>query len=190
MLRVQRHREWAHGGDRVRAEVEVALAREETFEDVVVRLGAPPGKATRYMDADQTVVVRVRWSGFPDAEGSFQLIALDARVSPPRLLAADGGWNSDGATGSNWAGAYEELAKHYDWLRGVAEANFIDAWGFSRLPSAAVGARAAEAGEATAWFRQWGDGRIPIADSSREIAIALVYVDDSGEVRWARKVFG
>ena len=85
---------------------------------------------------------------------------------------------------------YEELAKHYDWLRGVAEVNFTDARGVSRFPTAAVDARAVEAGAATAWFRQWGDGRIPFADPSREIVVAFVYVDDSGEVRWARRVFG
>ena len=38
------------------------------------------------------------------------------------------------------------------------------------------------------WFRQWGDGPIPFADAQRDIVLALIYVDDSGEVRWARRV--
>src|SRR5689334_1873234 len=32
-----------------------------------------------------------------------------------------GGWQSEGATRANWAGAYETLARHYGRLEGVAE---------------------------------------------------------------------
>lgn len=189
-LRFQREREWAHGGDRLTVDVEVALARQDSFEAVVVRLGAPPGKATRFEGADQSVVVRVRWSGAPHSAGSFELIALDGRVTPPRLLAADGGWNADGATGSDWAGAYEALARHYDWLRGTAEANYTDVDGATDLPTAAVSAPATATGTVTAWFRQWGDGTIPFTEANRSVVVALVYVDDGGEVRWARRVSG
>ena len=91
-LRFQRGREWAHGGDRVTVDVEVALASKKTFEAAVVRLGVPPGKATRFEGADQSIVVRVNWSGNAPSTGSFELMALDARVTPPRPLAADGGW--------------------------------------------------------------------------------------------------
>jgi hypothetical protein len=118
------------------------------------------------------------------------LLALDGRVTPPGPLAADGGWNSEGATGSNWAGAYETLAQRYDWLDGVAEANYTDVNGMTDFPTAAVDAPANEAGTATAWFRQWGDGPIPFADAKRDIGVALIYGDDSGEVRWARRIFG
>lgn len=190
LLRVQREREWAHGGDRLTVHVEVALATQDTFEDVVVRLGAPPRTATRVHSASQSVVVQVRWSASGQSNGSFQLLALDGRVTPPRPLAAEGGWNSAGVTGSNWAGAYETLAQHYDWLGGVAEANYTDVNGVTNFPTAAVDAPAAEAGTATAWFRQWGDGPIPFADAKRDIVVALVYVGDGGEVRWARRIFG
>ena len=190
LLRVQREREWAHGGDRLTVHGEVALAAQDTFEDVAVRLGAPPGKATRVQSADQSVVVQVGWSGSPHSEGSFELIALDGRVTPPRPLAADGGWNSEGATGSNWASAYEALAEQYDWLDGVAGANYTDANGLTNFPTAAVDAPATEAGTVTAWFRQWSDGPIPFADPKRDVVVALVYCDDSGEVRWARRIFG
>lgn len=188
LVRVQREREWAHGGDGLAVEVEVALATQDTFEGVAVRLGAPPHTATRLHNAGQPVVVRVRWSASAHSEGSFQLIALDGRLTPPRPLAADGGWNSEGATGSGWGSAYEVLAQRYEWLEGVAEGNYTDVNGMSTLPTPAVSAPAAEAGTVTAWFRQWGDGRIPFADAERDIVVALVHVDGSGEVRWARSI--
>jgi hypothetical protein len=190
LLRVQRQREWAHGGDRLTVGVEVALATQDSFEGVVVRLGAPPGKATRLESAGQSVVVRVHWSASSPFKGAFELIALDGRVTPPRPLAADGGWDSGGATGSDWASAYEALAEHYDWLRGTAEANYTAVNGVTNFPTAAVGTPATEAGTVTAWFRHGGDGPIPFADSKRDILVALVYLDDSGEVRWARRIFG
>jgi hypothetical protein len=99
VLRVLREREWAHGSDRLTVQVDVALATQDTFEGVVVRLGTPPGRATRLHSAAQSVVVRVRWSASSPSHGSYELIALDGRVTPPRPLAADGGGNSEGATG-------------------------------------------------------------------------------------------
>jgi hypothetical protein len=189
-LRVQREREWAHGGDQLSVHAEVVLTTQDTFESVVVGFGVPPGEATRVEDADQTVVVQVRWSGSPYSDGSFELIALDRRVFPPRPLAADGGWTSEGGTGSDWAGAYEALAQHYDWLSGTAEANYTDVNDETEFPSAAVGAPATESGTMTAWFRQWSEGQIPFTDPAREIAVALFYVDDKGEVQWARRIFG
>ena len=190
LLRVQREREWAHGGDRLTVQVEVALATRDDFDAVVVRLGTPPGQATRLHSADQSVVVRVRWSGAARSPGSYELIALDGRVTPPRPLAADGGWNAEGATGSDWGGAYDVLAQHYDWLRGTSGANYTDANGMNSFPTAAVGAPATRAGTVTAWFRQWGEGRIPFADPNRDIVLALIHVGDGGEVRWARRIAG
>jgi hypothetical protein len=187
---IQREREWAHGGDWLKVDVEVALATGDTFEKVIVGLGVPAGEATRVGDDAESVVVRVRWSGSPHTDGAFQVIALDKRVVPPRPLAADGGWNSAGGTGSGWAGAYEVLADRYDWLRGVARANYTGADGVTTFPTAAVDARAGEAGTVTAWFRQWGDGPIPLADPTRELVVALVDEDDNGDVRWARRIFG
>jgi hypothetical protein len=190
LLRVQREREWSHGGDRLAVQVEIALATQDTFEGVVVRLGAPPRTATRLHSADQSVVVQVRWSASAHSDGSFQLIALDGRVTPPRPLAADGGWNAEGATGSGWGSAYEVLAQRYEWLGGVAQGNYTDVNGMTNFPTPAVSAPAARAGAVTAWFRQWGDGRIPFADADRDVVVALIYVDGSGEVRWARRIFG
>lgn len=156
----------------------------------MVRLGAPPRTATRFHSADQTVVVQVRWSASAHSDGSFQLIALDGRVTPPRPLAADGGWNAEGATGSSWGSAYEVLAQRYEWLAGMAESNYTDPNGIHTFPTPAVRAPAASAGTVTAWFRQWGDGPIPFTDTERDIVVALFYVDGGGEVRWAKRVFG
>jgi hypothetical protein len=157
---------------------------------VAVRLGAPPGKAVRDITADQSVVMRVRWSQWPHPDGYFYLIALDKRVTPPRPLAATGDWSSGGADGSSWGSAFAPLAEHYDWLAGTAEANDIDASGGSTFPTAAVAAPATAAGTMTAWFRQWGDGPIPLADARRDVLVALVHTDAGGEVRWARRIFG
>ncbi|HEX5598542.1 MAG TPA: hypothetical protein VFX61_21365 [Micromonosporaceae bacterium] len=190
VLKVQRDREWAHGGDDVKVHVEVALTTEDTFEDVVVRLGAPPGETTRYIGAEQTIVVQASWTDSPYDSGWFQLLVLDKRVVPPRPLAVDGGWNANGPTGSNWASAYEVLAEQYEWLRGVSSANFTDASGVSTFRTAAVDAPATTAGTMTAWFWQWGDGQIPLAEVTTEVMVVLFYVDDSGEVRWARRSLG
>ncbi|WP_412741108.1 hypothetical protein [Krasilnikovia sp. MM14-A1259] len=190
MLHVQREREWTQGGDQLTVRAEVVLATHDTFGGVVAGLGVPAGEATRSENADQSVVVHVRWSGSPHSDGSFELIALDRRVFPARPLAADGGWNSEGGTGSDWAGAYEALAQHYDWLSGVAAANYTDANGMNTFPTAAVNAPAAEDGTVTAWFRQWGEGTIPFTDPAGEIVVAMFYVDDKGQVRWARRIYG
>lgn len=178
----EREREWAHGGDRLAVGVEVVLADRATFASVAVRLGVPPGRATRPPGADQFVVVRIRWAGLSPLDGSMAVMLLDKRVTPPRPLAADAGWNADGGTGSTWGSSYEVLARKYDWLRGISVAD---------LPTASVDAPAAPSGTVTAWFRQWGDaGSIPFADPTGETLVALAHQDEDGEFRWARRVHG
>jgi hypothetical protein len=190
VLHTQREREWAHGGDGLGAEVEIVLATPQTFDEVAVRLGVPPGAATRSPGDHQSIVVRVRWSGLPRPDDSLQLIVLDGRLTPPRPLSADAGWNLGGTTGSQWASAYESLADHYDWLAGVAAGGYTDATGLNHLPAAAVHAGSGRSGTVTGWFRQWGDSPVPLADPTRDIIVALVDVGDDGEVRWARRVSG
>jgi hypothetical protein len=189
-VRVRREREWVHGGDVLKAEVEVIVATPDTFDDVAVRLSVPPGEATAMPGAGQSVVVRVRWSGLPPSGGFLELLVLDGRVSPPLPLAADGGWNAAGGTGTQWSSAYETLAEHYGWLGGVARALHTDADGVNHLPNAAVHAGTGRSGTVTGWFHQWADRPVPLADPHREVVVALVNVDDHGEVRWARRVFG
>lgn len=188
-VHLRREHEWSHGGDDVTVAVSSELATRATFAQVTERLGASPGEATTLVTADQALVVRVTWSGATPT-GSFQVVALDARVDPPQVLAADGGRTSTGATGSHWAGAYEELASRYDWLRGVAAANYTDANGMNSMPTAAVGAPATDSGSVTAWFRPMGTAPVPLKDATREVIVALIKVDDDGEVRWARRVAG
>lgn len=186
---LRRDREWQHGGDDVTTTTELALTTAKTFgTEAAVRLGVPPGEATRHTSRDQTIVVRVTWSGLPD-DGSLQLMMMDTRVTPPRPLAAEGGWTADGGTGTNWAGIYEALPEHYDWMQGFASIQKGNSW-TTPFPTAAVTAGTGTSGTATAWFGQWGDGRIPLDDPARELALALVRVGDDNEVRWAKRIHG
>jgi hypothetical protein len=187
-VHVRRDHEWSHGGDKVKVTVETELATEATFPDVTSRLGVPAGEATAVLAAGQSVVVRVTWSGATNG-GRFQLVALDGRVTPPRVLAADSGQVSDGTTGSNWASAYDVLPDHYDWLADVAPENHTDTYGMNSMPTAAVGAPATPTGTATAWFHQPGDNPLPFRDPT-QVVIALIKVDKSGDVRWAKRVAG
>ncbi|WP_203791601.1 hypothetical protein [Paractinoplanes rishiriensis] len=169
--------------------MQVRLANPQTFGAVAVQLGVPFGASTHNPAVQQFVVVRVQWSGNPRQSDSLQLLVLDGRLTPPRPLAADAGWNSAGKTGSLWSTAYESLAEHYDWLAGVAAANYTDTAGRSRLPAAAVHAGTGHAGTVTGWYWQWGDDPIDFSDP-HEVIVALVDVDDAGEIRWARRISG
>jgi hypothetical protein len=186
-VREVRQHEWAHGGDALTATAEITLATKDTFEATVTRMGVPAGQATRYVDFEQTIVAHVAWSGGPPGD-TLAMILLDGRVTPPRPLAAEGTWSRGEMTGSQWAGAYEVLPDHYDYLAGVASALHTDDLGLNRMPSAAVDGGSSDGGTVTAWFHQWGDGPIPFTDPSREIVVALVDQDSGGEVRWARRV--
>jgi hypothetical protein len=75
-LDLRRDREWQHGGDDIATTADVALTTAKTFDTEAVRLGVPPGEATRHINRDQTVVVRVTWSGLPD-DGSLELMMMD-----------------------------------------------------------------------------------------------------------------
>ncbi|GIF01911.1 hypothetical protein [Paractinoplanes rishiriensis] len=203
ILHVRREREWAHGGAGIDVSVDAVVATAQTFDDTVVRFGVPPGEAVRYVGAAQSLVVRVRWSGVQPAGGWFQVMVLDKRVNPGRLLTVDSSWSSEGASGGNWAGTYEILAERYDWLGGVAEELYVDADGWNHQPTAAASAPATESGTMTAWYRQIRRGQhprhgepqppddtIPITDPAKDTLVAMVFVDEEGEVRWARRIFG
>ncbi len=179
-LHLRREREWESGGDRVDVRAAVEIATGETFDEVAERLGAAAGQTERDDSADQTVVVRVDWAG-AEPDGELEVMLLDARVTPPKLLAADGGWAANGGTGSNWAGAYGVLAGRYDWLSRVSA---------DETATAAVGAAATESGSVTAWFHQPDEGSIPLRDAGQELIVALVRMDGDGEVRWARRIAG
>ena len=184
-VNAQRRHEWAHGGDALKVQLEVSIATPQTFDSIAAHLGAPPGAATRNPHAKQSVVVRVRWSEQTHADHSLQLMVLDGRLTPPRPLAADAGWNSAGSTGSQWSSNYASLAQHYDWLAGMAA---TDTDSQARGPSPAVDAGTGPEGTATGWFWQWENDPIPFPDPAQAVIVALVDVDNAGEVRWARRI--
>ncbi|GAA1364288.1 hypothetical protein [Catellatospora chokoriensis] len=192
LLKVQRDREWAHGGDDVDVVVDLRLAGNETFDATVVMLGGPSRHQTGAPLGTQALVVRASWSEAPSDNGHhYALIALDKRVSPPRLLGANGAWVVGGApegTGSHWSSAYTELAEHYDWLARTAMVT--DERGVSFPGSAIIAPALSSAALVATWFTDTADGRPPLADPQAEVLIALVYVDDDGEVRWAKRIFG
>ncbi|GAB4057288.1 hypothetical protein [Catellatospora paridis] len=192
LLKVQRDREWVHGGDDVDVLVDLRLADHETFDATIVMFGGPNRHQTGAPPGSQALVVRATWSEAPSDNGHhYTLIALDKRVSPPRLLGANGAWVAGGGpegTGSHWSSAYTELAEHYDWLAKTAMVTGERGVSF---PGSAIAAPALSSGALVAtWFTDTADGRPPLTDPLTEVLIALVYADDDGEVRWAKRIFG
>jgi hypothetical protein len=93
-----------------------------------------------------------------------------------------------GTPGSHWGSKYTILAEHYDWLSDTAAVRNNAGVSF---PGSAVSARAASSGTVVAaWGTETSDGRPPLNDPQTEVLLTLVYVDDDGEVRWARRIFG
>ncbi|HEX6497908.1 MAG TPA: hypothetical protein VF054_02635 [Micromonosporaceae bacterium] len=184
---VRRDREWCHGGDRVSTTVRTRIAADDVAgAAAVVALGGPPGRVYGLPARTGMVVVRVTWNGPRQSGGSrYELVALDKRVTPAQPLRVLDGWNADGGTGSNWAGAYQTLAEHYPWLAGTAEVQ--DASGGWASQAEAVDARATATGTVTAAFLL-GDDREFTPDS--DLLLALFLVDRQGEVRWAKRVYG
>lgn len=82
---------------------------------------------------------------------------------------------------------FDQLAKRYDWLRGMSEDRMFP---YEIKPLGVVDAPAAKAGSVTAWFHQWGDGQLVLRDAKEEIVVGLLYVDRDGELRWARRIYG
>jgi hypothetical protein len=202
--KVQRDHEWAHGGDRMTVDVEVRLADPGTFDSTIAALGTPPGKSLGLAKA-QAVVAQVTWTGWAASDGWFQLVALDKRESPSRVLAGEGGWtpigmswNPTGLLGSSWVGSYDTvLAEHYDWLAGLQPARSpTGSYTAARTRTPSVNVPSTESGTATVWFTL-PENAPQIADPSN-IIIGLVYVQGAGlgrttleaHVRWARRIFG
>lgn len=188
--KVKRDREWEHGGDEVKFAVQVALTVPDSFDDVAVSFGMSPGSATQAINSPQHVMVRLGWTRADLGPGSFQLIALDARISPGRPLEAVGGWSSDAFTGPNWASAYDELPQRYPWLQGLPSAASTFGSGSDVMPLAAIDVRASEQGTLVGWFRQRSDETTQFADVANEVTIAVFFVGNDGGVRWARRLYG
>jgi hypothetical protein len=120
VLHQRREREWAHGGDLLTVDVDASLATGRDFDELVEAAGVPKGRAERVVNASQTVIVRVGWRGHTGG-GHLELMALDKRVTPPKPLTPDAGWDGAGVTGWGWAGSYRVLAERYDYLARLAE---------------------------------------------------------------------
>ncbi|WFE47385.1 hypothetical protein [Verrucosispora sp. WMMD1129] len=183
---VDREREWARGGDQVAVTVEAVLPEPDQVADAVVAFGWPKPADNVVGDPDRrSVVLRLRWSG-PPRKGHYQVILLDGRVEPARVVQPYAGWDADGDTGSNWAGAYDVLAERYAWLADTATRE--DPEGTFTTPPhvGAVGTRATADGSLIAVFRLL-PGALPLTDPSR-LVVAFCYVDPDGDVRWAKRV--
>jgi hypothetical protein len=183
LVKVRREREWAHGGDAVRTDVRVRLADADGLPEALVALGGTR-KPAYLPDGTQAVVVQVVWRGPAHKSGSYQVIALDKRVTPARQLDAYYGWNSSGETGSGWAGSYRVLAQRYAWLAGTAPVRTPS----GEVQAMAIGGRATVKGEITASFLV-GDGSLVMDDPARDLLVALFFDDGSG-VRWAKRITG
>ena len=200
VLKVRRDHEWAHGGDRMVVTVQTLLANPQSFRDAIAALGVPALESSGLAQA-QAVVAKVTWSGWMPDDGHFQLVALDRRTSPPRVLAGDGGWtsvevvgNPSGQLDSGWVSSYDNvLAEHYDWLAGL-QARY-DAVPFVTM-SPGVLVPAKPSGTATVWFTV--PESFPALTDQSNIIIGMIYfagpsltgVTLEEHIRWARRIHG
>jgi hypothetical protein len=180
LFRRDREQEWRSGGTAVDVEAGIRAAAPATYGDTLSELGL--ARETARSRASQMVVARVRWSGTPDPGGSYAFILLDDRVVPARPVGGYEAVGPEGATGPHWDGRYEVLPDHYPWLVGITDGpdgstDGPDALGLSAVPD----------GEATLSY--WlGPNTRPTSSPHRDFLLAVVYVADGGEVRWAKQV--
>jgi hypothetical protein len=185
--KIQRDREWLHGGDTLTTRVDVRAVAPQEWPAAVSALGGPRDAPELMGRSTQAVVVRVDWTGSARDGGYYDLIALDGRVRPPLPLRLYEGWGTRGnLTGSGWAGAYEALAAHYDWLAGTAMVRAQGGW---TSTAASIDAPAASAGSLAASYFLPDDG-LPFPAGGAGVLVSLFYVDSRGEVRWAKRVTG
>ncbi|MGC5017149.1 hypothetical protein [Micromonospora sp. DT47] len=191
--RIHGDRDLTHGGDAIKVNLELRLADEqEAFRAAAVALGAPADKQRGMVPGHQAVVVKLVWTDSAQEDGWFHLIALDKRVTPPIPLVGDGSWSGAGSRGALGSSAYDALAKRYDWLASLGLTQSPDGSWTRRYPTPAVAAPASRAGTATAWwFNPLGeDDRLPLTDPGVDIALALVYEDKDGDLRWVKRIAG
>ncbi|MEV6693022.1 hypothetical protein AB0M35_16270 [Micromonospora sp. NPDC051196] len=180
-----REREWEQGGAVVQVTVEAFLPTAGQVADLTAAHGWRNGAAVTGNPQNQSVLVRLSWSG-PARPGSYQVILLDTRTNPARVVRPHSGWDAAGSTGFNWDDEYEMLSQRYDWLAGTA----ARPWSSDSLTTpdnlGAVGTHATSAGSLVALF-QMGMGAEPLTDPTH-LLVAFCHVDADGEVRWAKRV--
>jgi hypothetical protein len=182
---VQRHQraeEWADGADAVDARAEVVTATPAQLPEALARFGVDGELGVSR--TPQAVVAHVTWDGTPSSGGTYEFVLLDDRLSPPRPLRAYGGWGSDGPTGSGWDGRFDVLGEHYPWLAGTTPVRTGAGWADR---AEAIGVPATGTGEATLAFHLDRDD-LPTGDAAGDLVLAMVFVHEDGDVRWARQI--
>lgn len=175
--------EWRHGGDDVTVQAKIQATDAAGFGDAFAAAGGERDGAV--VDAEQGFAVKVTWTGTPNADGYYQFVLLDDRVSPAQMIRAASASADGKGVGPNWAGAYEQLHRHYAWLAGTASKQLPD--GSSSDDTNALGVPAKRQGSAALAY--WFDKpSIPTADPTRDLKLAMFYVDSDGAVRWARDI--
>ncbi|RIV36899.1 hypothetical protein [Micromonospora radicis] len=181
----EQERDWERSEAAVAVTAEALLPAPGQVADLTAAHGWRDGAAVTGEPGNQSVLLRLSWSG-PGQQGSYQVILLDTRTDPARVIRPHSGWDAAGSTGFNWAGAYEVLAQRYDWLAGTA----ARPWSSDSLTApdnlGAVGTRATAAGSLVALFRM-GVGAEPLTDPSH-LVVAFCRVGADGEIRWAKRV--
>ncbi|GIJ27650.1 hypothetical protein Vqi01_28120 [Micromonospora qiuiae] len=180
----QRESERGASPDAITVTVEAMLPQPDQVADLAAAYGWRDG-VIGGDPANQSVLLRLRWSG-PRQPGTYQVILLDNRVTPPRVVRPIDGWDATGSTGTNWAGSYERLAERYDWLAGLGPRP--ESSDSLRTPDnfGAVGTRAVADGSLVALFRM-GVGAAPLTDPSH-LLVAFCHIDPTGTLRWAKPV--
>ena len=175
--------EWRHGGDGVTMRAEVGTATRKDFPDVLVALGGPEGGVSPR--TPQSVVAHVTWAPSPAGRRSYAFILLDDRVASPKPLRGYGGWwpgDPEGA-GPHWDGRYDVLSEQYPWLARTAATGTGPG---RRDDPDALGVPASE-GEATLAF-YFDEGELPTRRPADDLVLAMAFIGEDGEVRWARTV--
>ncbi|RNL79592.1 hypothetical protein [Nocardioides marmorisolisilvae] len=175
--------EWRHGGDDVTVQARIEATDAARFGDALATAGGDRNDAI--VDAEQGFVIRVRWTGSPAVDGSYQFVLLDNRVSPSQMIRAASASVGGKGFGANWAGAYEELHRHYAWLAGTAAKQLPD--GSYTEDTNALGVPAQNQGAATLayWITK---PTMPTTNPAHDLKLAMFFVDSDGEVRWARDI--
>jgi hypothetical protein len=185
-----RKREWTHGGAAVSVSKDLRVADPAHLPEVVAALGGPWDKPPHLPGVTQGLVLRLDWTG-PGGGGRYHVIVLDNRARPacpvPPFVAWTFAANGElqPAETTDWTGAYDTLAEHYVWLVGAVSTQ--DASGDGAPRNRAVTVPATTSGSLLAIHLVDGDTP-PFTDPAAEVLVVLFYVDDSGEVRWARSV--
>lgn len=180
----QRDDEWAHGGDDIDITAQIQATTPRDYPDALEAAGVRREPA--YPRVNQMYVVKVSWSGAPTGGGD-AFVLLDGRLSPPKPLGASGSWGGPGSGGggSHWSSSYEALSEHYPWLAGTASVRNAD--GSYSMDYQALSLTPGAKGGGVLSFYLPKSG-IATAHPDQDLVLAMVHMDDDGEVRWARKV--